>query len=207
MYEDLTGKQVKIIEFILEEVKKRGYPPSVREICKAVGLKSTSSVHNHLVTLQDLGYIKRDATKPRAIELNEQKLYINDKEKENVVMVPVVGSVAAGTPILAVENIEWHFPLPEQFVEKGNYFMLEVNGDSMIEAGIHDHDYVLVKQTREADNGDMVVALIDDSATVKTFYREKDHIRLQPENSSMNPIIVTEDLMVLGKIKGVFRLM
>ncbi len=207
MYDDLTEKQAKIMRFILEEVKERGYPPSVREICKAVGLKSTSSVHNHMVTLQELGYIKRDATKPRAIELNEKKLNINEKENENVVMVPVVGSVAAGTPILAVENIDWNFPLPEQFVEKGNYFMLEVSGDSMIEAGIHDSDYVLVKQTREAKNGDMVVALIDDSATVKTFYRENDHIRLQPENSSMNPIIVKEDLMVIGKIKGVFRLM
>lgn len=207
MFEDLTAKQIQIIEFIVEEVKSRGYPPSVREICMAVGLKSTSSVHNHLITLQDLGYIKRDSTKPRAIELNDKKLNLSDSDKENVVMVPVVGSVAAGIPILAVENVDFHFPLPEKFIGKGNYFMLEVNGDSMIEAGIYDHDYVLVRQASDADNGDMVVALLDDSATVKTFYREKDHIRLQPENSSMNPIIVTEDIKVLGKIKGVFRLM
>lgn len=207
MYQDLTVKQVNIIEFIVEEVNKKGYPPSVREICKAVGLKSTSSVHNHLVTLQKLGYIKRDATKTRAIELNDQKLNIQGKGKEGVVMVPVVGSVAAGTPILAVENIDFHFPIPEQFSKDGTYFMLRISGDSMIEAGIHDQDYVLVKQKHDAENGDMVVALLDDSATVKTFYREKDHIRLQPENSSMNPIIVTDDLMVLGQIKGVFRFM
>ena len=207
MYEDLTIKQVKIIEFIVDELNKQGYPPSVREICKAVGLKSTSSVHNHLVTLQKLGYIKRDSSKTRAIELNDKKLNIQSKEKEGVIMVPVVGSVAAGTPILAVENIDFHFPIPEAFSKDGTYFMLKVSGDSMIEAGIYNQDYVLVKKTNDADNGDMVVALIDDSATVKTFYREKDHIRLQPENSSMNPIIVTEDLMLLGKIKGVFRFM
>lgn len=207
MYGDLTGKQIKIIEFIVKEVRERGYPPSVREICQAVGLKSTSSVHSHLVTLESLGYIKRDRTKPRAIELNEERLSVEDGAREDVVMVPVVGSVAAGSPILAVENVEWHFPLPEHVVQKGTYFMLEVNGDSMVEAGIHDRDYVLVKQTETADNGDMVVALVDDSATVKTFYREKDHVRLQPENSAMGPIIVTGDLRILGKVKGVFRLM
>ena len=207
MYGDLTGKQIKIIEFIVKEVRERGYPPSVREICQAVGLKSTSSVHSHLVTLESLGYIKRDRTKPRAIELNEERLFVEDGAREDVVMVPVVGSVAAGSPILAVENVEWHFPLPEHVVQKGTYFMLEVNGDSMIDAGIHDRDYVLVKQTETADNGDMVVALVDDSATVKTFYREKDHVRLQPENSAMGPIIVTGDLRILGKVKGVFRLM
>jgi len=210
MYQDLTSKQIKIIEFIVDEVNKKGYPPSVREICTAVGLKSTSSVHNHLVTLQKLGYIKRDATKPRAIELNDQKVNIQnnerDNENESVLMVPVVGSVAAGTPILAVENIDFHFPIPQEFAKSGSYFMLKVSGDSMIDAGIHDKDFVLVKQKHDAKNGDMVVALIDDSATVKTFYKEKDHIRLQPENSTMNPILVYDDLMILGEIKGVFRL-
>lgn len=207
MYEDLRDMQVRIMEFILAEVKKRGYPPSVREICQAVGLKSTSSVHSHLVKLESLGYIKRDPTKPRAIELNEEKFDRTDMDKEHVVMVPVVGSVAAGMPILAMENIDWHFPLPEHFVGGGTYFMLEVNGESMVEAGILDKDYVLVKQTQSAENGDMVVALLDDSATVKTFYREKGHIRLQPENSSMSPIIVTENIQILGKVKGVFRMM
>lgn len=206
MYSDLSKQQIAIFNFIKTEVKKKGYPPSVREICNAVGLKSTSTVHGHMTKLETKGYIRRDSTKPRAIELlvqdEEDSLELNPETS----FVPVVGSVTAGQPILAVENIEERFPLPAEYVENGDYFMLKVSGDSMIEAGIFDKDFVIVKQQSDASNGDVVIAMIDDSATVKTFYKEKSHIRLQPENSTLDPIIV-DDVSILGIVKGVFRKM
>ncbi|RKD34509.1 transcriptional repressor LexA [Thermohalobacter berrensis] len=204
MYEDLSDKQKKILEFIKSEIQTKGYPPSVREICKAVNLKSTSTVHGHLSRLEKKGYIRRDSTKPRAIEVIDKdsgNLYFSKKE---IVEVPIVGKVTAGTPVLAVENIEDTFPLPVEFAENSSVFMLEVNGESMIEAGILDGDYVLVKQQNTAINGDIVLALIEDEATIKRFYKEKDSIRLQPENQYMEPIIV-KDVKILGKIIGVFR--
>ncbi len=200
---DLTKKQQVILDCIRNEVQKKGYPPSVREICEGVGLKSTSTVHGHLNKLEEKGYIRRDPTKPRAIEL----LGATDNVlqfKRDTAYVPIVGEVTAGQPILAVENIEESYPVPREFVENGEYFMLQIKGESMIEAGILDRDYVLVKQQQDATNGDIVVALIEDSATCKTFYREKNRIRLQPENSSMDPIY-SDNVSILGIVKGVFR--
>jgi repressor LexA len=200
---DLTKKQQVILDYIRNEVQKKGYPPSVREICEGVGLKSTSTVHGHLNKLEEKGYIRRDPTKPRAIEL----LGATDNVlqfKRDTAYVPIVGEVTAGQPILAVENIEESYPVPREFVENGAYFMLQIKGESMIEAGILDRDYVLVKQQQDATNGDIVVALIEDSATCKTFYREKNRIRLQPENSSMDPIY-SDNVSILGVVKGVFR--
>lgn len=203
MSSDLTQQQSKILEFIKNEVSSKGYPPSVREICEAVGLKSTSTVHGHLIRLEKKGYIRRDSTKPRAIELLDATSEIIPDRKE-VTHVPIVGSVTAGEPILAVENVEETYPVPTDFIDSGQYFMLKINGDSMIEAGILHNDYVLVKQQSTAINGDIVVALIEDSATVKRFFKEKNYIRLQPENQFMEPIIVF-DVKILGIVKGVFR--
>lgn len=200
---DLTKQQSKILGFIKDEVYDKGYPPSVREICEAVGLKSTSTVHGHLQRLEKKGYIRRDSTKPRAIELLDSTSEIFPDKKE-IAHIPVVGKVTAGEPILAVENIEETFPVPMDFIEPGEHFMLKIKGESMIEAGILDSDFVLVKQQPIADNGQIVVALLDNSATVKTFYKENDHIRLQPENQFLEPIIV-DDAKVLGIVKGVFR--
>ena len=197
----LSGKQLEVLEFIKSELFKKGYPPSVREICEAVGLKSTSTVHGHLERLERKGLIRRNPTKPRAIEvLDSSPLSI----ARDMVEVPIVGRVTAGQPILAVENIEDTFPLPADFLRGDDSFILTVRGESMIEAGILDGDYVVVKQQNYANNGDIVVALIEDEATVKRFYKEKDHIRLQPENSLMEPILV-QDVTILGKVTGVFR--
>lgn len=199
---DLSVKQQQILEFIKKEVRHKGYPPSVREICEAIGLKSTSTVHGHLSRLEKKGYIRRDPTKPRAIEvLNLEAI---PEYNQELVHIPIVGTITAGTPILAVENIEDTFPLPIQYVNNDDMFMLKVRGESMIEAGIFDKDLILVRQQQAAQNGDIVVALIEDYATVKKFYKEKDHIRLQPANSTMTPIIV-QDCTVLGKVVGLFR--
>ena len=188
------------------EIINRGFPPSVREICEAVNLKSTSSVHSHLETLEKNGYIRRDPTKPRAIEIVDDNFNLVRREMVNV---PIIGKVAAGQPLLAVENIEGYFPIPSEFMPNNKTFMLVVQGDSMINAGIFNGDYVVVEQQQTAENGQKVVALVEDSATVKTFYKEKDHIRLQPENDSMSPIIVQPDqtFQILGKVIGVFRFM
>jgi len=201
MYSDLSSRQLAILNFIKKELQKKGYPPSVREIGEAVGLSSSSTVHGHLAHLEEKGYIRRDPTKPRAIEVLDGTSGFARKE---IVNVPIVGKVTAGQPILAVENIEDTFPLPVDFVNNDNVFILSVRGDSMINAGILDGDYVLVRQQPHAKNGDIVVALIEDEATVKTFYKEKDYVRLQPENDSMEPIYTT-DVKVLGKVIGVFR--
>lgn len=199
---NITSKQSEILNYIKEEILKRGYPPAVREICEAVHLKSTSSVHSHLETLEKNGYIRRDPTKPRAIEICDDSFQMVRKE---MVSLPIVGRVAAGQPILAQQNIENYFPLPAEFVPNGESFVLTVKGESMINAGIFDGDQLFVQSCDTAKNGDIVVALVDDSATVKTFYKEKDHIRLQPENDTMEPIIV-EDCVILGKVFGVFRI-
>lgn len=204
MYEDLSNKQIEILNFIKNEIQIKGYPPAVREICKAVGLRSTSTVHGHLSKIEEKGYIRRDATKPRAIEiLDKDNNCINFPRKE-IVEVPIIGKVTAGIPILAVENIEDTFPVPLNFVGNYDVFMLSVQGESMINAGILDDDYVLVKQQNTAENGDIVVALLGDEATVKRFYKEKNCIRLQPENDYMEPIICT-NVIILGKVIGVFR--
>ncbi|QCX32311.1 transcriptional repressor LexA [Caloramator sp. E03] len=197
---DLSDKQQEILDFIKHEISIKGYPPSVREICSAVGLKSTSTVHGHLAKLEKKGYIRRDPTKPRAIEILDDRAY-----NKEIISVPIVGSVAAGTPILAVENIEDTFPLPTTyFSNKNNLFMLQIKGDSMIGSGILDGDYIIIEQQSTAIDGDIVVALVDDSATVKRFYKEKDYIRLQPENPALEPIIV-KDCKILGKAIGLFR--
>ena len=200
-YGKITKKQSEILEYIKSQILNKGYPPSVRDICEAVDLKSTSSVHSHLETLEKNGYIRRNPTKPRAIEIIDDNFNLVRRE---VVNVPIVGRVAAGQPILAVENVDSYFPIPAEFMPNEQCFMLQVKGESMINAGIFDGDTILVEQCQTARNGDMVVALVDDSATVKTFYREADHIRLQPENDSMDPIIVP-DCQILGKVFGVFR--
>ncbi len=205
-YGKISKKQSEILEYMKNEILNRGFPPSVREICEAVNLKSTSSVHSHLETLEKNGYIRRDPTKPRAIEIVDDNFNLVRRETVNV---PIVGKVAAGQPLLAVENIEGYFPIPSEFMPNNKTFMLVVEGDSMINAGIFNGDYVIVEQQNTAENGQKVVALVDDSATVKTFYKEKDHIRLQPENDSMVPILVGADqfFQILGKVIGVFRLM
>lgn len=200
-YGKITDKQREILEYIKSEILNRGYPPTVRDICEAVHLKSTSSVHSHLESLEKNGYIRRDPTKPRAIEIVDDNFNLTRRE---VVNVPMVGRVAAGQPILAVENVDAYFPIPSEFMPKEESFMLKVQGESMINAGIFDGDHILVEKCNTAHNGEMVVALVDDSATVKTFYKEKGHIRLQPENDTMDPIIVP-DCKILGKVFGVFR--
>ena len=201
-YGRISKKHQEILDYIKNEILNRGFPPAVREICEAVNLKSTSSVHSHLEALEKNGYIRRDATKPRAIEIIDDNFNLVRRE---VVNVPLIGTVAAGQPILAVENIESYFPVPAEFMPNEQSFMLRVKVDSMINAGIFDGDQVLVKQQSTASDGDIVVALVDDSATVKTFYKEKVYFRLQPENDTMEPIIVHGDLQVLGKVFGVFR--
>ena len=201
-YGRISKKQQEILDYMKNEILNRGFPPSVREICEAVNLKSTSFVHSHLEALEKNGYIRRDATKPRAIEIIDDNFNLVRRE---VVNVPLVGTVAAGQPILAVENIDAYFPIPAEYMPNEQSFMLTVKGDSMINAGIFDGDQVLVKQQSTAENGDMVVALIDDSATVKTFYKENGYYRLQPENDNMEPIIITGNLKILGKVFGVFR--
>ncbi len=200
-YGKISDKQKEILEYIKSEILNRGYPPAVRDICEAVHLKSTSSVHSHLETLEKNGYIRRDPTKPRAIEIIDDTFNLVRRE---VVNVPLIGRVAAGQPLLAVENIEAYFPVPSEFMPKEEAFMLRVKGESMVNAGIFDGDNILVQRQSTASNGDMVVALIDDSATVKTFYKEEGYYRLQPENDSMEPIIVDE-CTILGKVFGVFR--
>lgn len=202
-YGKISAKQQEILDYIMEEILKRGYPPAVREICEAVNLRSTSSVHSHLETLEKNGYIRRDPTKPRAIEICDDNFQMVRTE---MVSLPVVGQVAAGTPILAEENIDSYFPVPAELVPQGESFVLKVKGDSMINVGIFSGDQIFVNACNTAHNGDTVVALIDDSATVKTFYKEDGHIRLQPENDTMDPIIV-DDCQILGKVFGVFRVM
>lgn len=211
-----ADREMKILEFMRENVKKNGYPPTVRDICAALDIKSTSTVHSALNSLAEQGYIRKDPVKKRAIEIldkesgepvRKQAVQEEPAERIDIVDVPVVGRIAAGEPILAEQNIEDSFPLPARYVGRGNNFMLTVHGDSMIEAGIFDGDYILVEEARSASNGEIVVAMIDgieSGATVKTFYKENGHIRLQPENSSMSPIIVN-DCTILGKVKGVFR--
>ncbi len=225
----LKNREEQILHFMQEEIKSKGYPPTVREICNALEIKSTSTVHKDLKALETAGYIKKDPSKPRALMIVDEDpaAMVNLKKapsssdihpekasalssggsQEEVVEIPLVGQIAAGTPILAEEHVEDSFPVPARFVGNGTNFMLTVRGESMIEAGIMDGDYILVNQQQTANNGDIVVAMIDgfeSEATVKTFYKEKDHIRLQPENSQMNPIIVS-DVKILGKVKGVFR--
>jgi len=212
MQKKLADKQQQILDFVNKQVEDKGYPPSVREICSAVGFKSTSTVHSYLGKLVKNGLISKDPTKPRALRVVGGKRtvpassgirdYYPGKE---LVDVPIIGRVTAGMPILAVENIEDTFPLPVDFTQNSTAFMLKVQGDSMIEAGILDKDLVLVKQQSTAINGDIVVALIGDEATVKTFYKEKEAVRLQPQNHYMDPIIVRDDLTILGKVIGVFR--
>ncbi|MBR5267389.1 MAG: transcriptional repressor LexA [Lachnospiraceae bacterium] len=199
----ITDKQREILEYIRDTILAKGYPPAVREICEAVHLKSTSSVHSHLETLEKNGYIRRDPTKPRTIEILDDDFALTRREMVNV---PVVGTVAAGQPILAEENIEDYMPIPVEMLPNKEVFMLKVKGESMIEAGIFNNDKVIVAKQDTAKNGEMVVALVEDSATVKTFYKENGHIRLQPENSSMDPIIV-DDVQILGKVIGLFRMM
>ena len=201
-YGKISTKQQEILEFIKNEILNKGYPPSVRDICEAVHLKSTSSVHSHLETLEKNGYIRRDPTKPRAIEIIDDNFNLVRRE---VVNVPLLGTVAAGVPLLAVENVENYFPIPAEYMPNTDCFMLKVKGESMINAGIFDGDYIMVLQQNVASNGEMIVALVDDSATVKTFYKENGHYRLQPENDSMDPIIV-DDVQILGKVCGVFRI-
>ena len=199
----ITDKQREILEYIKEMILKKGYPPAVREICEAVHLKSTSSVRSHLESLEKNGYIRRDPTKPRTIEILDDDFALTRRELVNV---PVIGTVAAGTPILAEQNIEDYLPIPAGILPNKEVFMLKVKGNSMIEAGIYNGDKVIVAKQPNAENGDKVVALVDDSATVKTFYKENGHFRLQPENSSMDPIIL-DQVEILGKVIGLFRMM
>lgn len=201
MQDKLTERQQKILDFIKEQILLKGFPPSVREICDAVQLSSTSSVHSQLNNLERLGYIRRDASKSRTIEVVDDSFSMVRTEMASL---PIVGQVAAGEPILAEQNIQGYFPIPTEYLPAGESFVLTVKGESMINAGIFSGDQILVQSTTSVKNGDMVVALVDDSATVKTFYKEKDHIRLQPENDTMDPIIV-EDCVILGKVFGVFR--
>ena len=213
MNKKLNDKQQQILDFVNSQVEEKGYPPSVREICSAVGFKSTSTVHGYLEKLEKQGLKMKDPTKPRALRVvgskkaprKETTAYKDYYPGRELVDIPIVGKVTAGLPILAVENIEDTFPLPVDFVQNSTAFMLKVQGDSMVEAGILDKDLVLVKQQSTAINGDIVVALIEDEATVKTFYKEKEYVRLQPQNQYMDPIIVRDNLSILGKVIGVFR--
>lgn len=197
----ITDKQKEILEYMKEQILQKGYPPAVREICKAVGLKSTSSVHAHLETLEKNGYIRKDPTKPRAIEILDDQFNLSRREMVNV---PIVGTVTAGQPIFAVESIEDYFPMMPQFVGNKQTYMLHVKGDSMINVGIFDGDLIVVQKQDTARNGEIVVALVDDSVTVKRFFKEADHIRLQPENDSLDPIIV-KDCQIVGKVIGLYR--
>ena len=201
-YGKISSKQREILEYLKAQIISKGYPPAVREICEAVHLKSTSSVHSHLETLEKNGYIRRDPSKPRAIEIIDDNFNLARREMVNV---PIVGTVTAGQPILAVENIEGYFPIPVELMPNEETFMLTVKGESMVNAGIFDRDLILVQKQSTAQNGEKVVALIDDSVTVKTFYKEDGYYRLQPENDTMDPIIVT-NVEILGKVIGLFRL-
>ena len=200
-YGRITQKQSEILEYIKSQILNKGYPPSVRDICSAVNLKSTSSVHAHLESLEKNGYIRRDPTKPRTIEIIEDNFNLTRREMVNV---PVLGQVAAGEPILAVDNITGYFPIPSEFMPNEETFILTVKGDSMINIGIYNGDQIVVEKCNTAEDGEIIVALIDDSATVKRFYKENGHIRLQPENDFMDPIIV-DDCMILGKVIGLMR--
>ena len=197
----ITVKQQQILDYIKEEILAKGYPPTVREICEKVGLKSTSSVHSHLNTLEENGYIRRDPTKPRAIEIMNDDFGLTRREMVNI---PIVGRVAAGQPLLAVENIEDYFALPVEFMPNAETFIVKVHGESMINVGFFEIDYLIVEKTSTAHNGDIVVALIEDSVTVKRFYKESGYIRLQPENDDMDPIIV-QDCLILGKVHALYR--
>ena len=200
-YGRITQKQSEILEYIKSQILNKGYPPSVRDICSAVNLKSTSSVHAHLESLEKNGYIRRDPTKPRTIVIIDDNFNLTRREMVNV---PVLGQVAAGEPILAVDNITGYFPIPSEFMPNEETFILTVKGDSMINIGIYNGDQIVVEKCNTAENGEIIVALIDDSATVKRFYKENGHIRLQPENDFMDPIIV-DDCMILGKVIGLMR--
>lgn len=219
----LKEREQKVLDFMKQEIRVKGYPPTVREICTALGIKSTSTVHKDIASLERQGYLRKDPAKPRALMIVDPQTgepaidsgmdapgippAAPELERTDIVDVPVVGRIAAGTPILAEQNVEDSFPVPARFVDGGTNFMLTVRGESMIEAGIMDGDYILVEQQQTARNGEIVVAMVDgfeSEATVKTFYKEDDHIRLQPENSAMSPIIV-KDAKILGKVKGVFR--
>ena len=209
----LTKRQITILDFIIQQIRIKGYPPSVREIGEAVGLQSSSTVHSHLTQLEQKGYIKRDPTKPRAIMIlkdsnGDEDFYTTPSAEndtfEEMISLPLVGQVAAGQPILAEENVEDTIPFPMRFIRHNDSFLLKVKGDSMINVGIFDGDLIIVAPTQVANNGEIVVALIDDEATVKTFYKEKGRIRLQPENDSMEPIYAT-DVQILGKVIGLFR--
>ncbi len=204
-YGKITPKQQEILEFIKESILNRGYPPAVREICEAVHLKSTSSVHSHLETMEKNGYIRRDPTKPRAIEIIDDNFNLTRRELVNV---PIVGTVTAGEPILAVENIEGYFPISPEFLKNKQTFMLKVKGESMINAGIFSGDYILVEETLIASDGEIVVALVEDSVTVKRFYKEDGYFRLQPENDAMEPIVVPQNtpFSIVGKVIGLFRI-
>ncbi|MCI9419177.1 MAG: transcriptional repressor LexA [Eubacterium sp.] len=199
----ISAKQSEILEYIKEQILSKGYPPAVREICQAVHLKSTSSVHSHLETLEKNGYIRRDPTKPRAIEIVDDSFNLTRKEMRNI---PIIGTVAAGQPIFAEQNISGYFPLLADELPAGDLFILNVRGESMINIGIYEGDKVIVQQTPTARNGDIVVALIDDSATVKTYYKEGERFRLQPENDTMEPIYA-DHVVILGVVIGLFRLM
>ena len=201
-YGRITQKQSEILEYIKSQILNKGYPPSVRDICQAVNLKSTSSVHAHLESLEKNGYIRRDPTKSRTIEIIDDNFNLTRRE---VVNVPLIGQVAAGQPILAVENITNYFPIPAEFLNNSETFMLNVKGDSMINMGIYDGDMIIVRRQQTADNGEVIVALVDDSATVKRFYKEDGHYRLQPENDFMDPIIV-DNVEIVGKVIGLIRL-
>ncbi|MDD3349788.1 MAG: transcriptional repressor LexA [Eubacteriales bacterium] len=217
----LTEREKQILTYMKNEIKKKGYPPTVREMCSSLGIKSTSTAHKELASLEQNGFIRKDPAKPRAIEIldfessNEldarnthyESPAFSANERIDVVDVPVIGQIAAGVPILAEQNIEDSFPVPSRYLKNGNYFMLTVKGDSMIDAGIFNGDYILIRQQNTANNGEIVAAMLDtfeSEATVKTFYKEKDHIRLQPENPTMAPIIA-KDVQILGLVKGVFR--
>lgn len=204
MYDNLTDKQAEILLYIKRNIQTVGYPPTVREICKTVGIKSTSSVHTALERLERLEYIKRDGSKTRAIEIIEKNEEFNQISKKTI-DIPLVGQVSAGLPILAVENITETFPFPADFVKNRELFLIKVNGESMIEAGINNGDYALINKQNTAENGEIVLALIDEEfSTIKTYYKESDHYRLQPENQSMIPII-SRNVQILGKIIGLFR--
>ncbi len=201
-YGRITPKQTEILEYIKQQILTKGYPPAVRDICEAVHLKSTSSVHSHLETLEKNGYIRRDPSKPRAIEIIDDNFNLTRRELVNI---PVIGQVAAGNPILAIENITGYFPIPAEYLPNEETFMLVVKGDSMINMGIYEGDQIIVKRQSTANNNDVVVALVDDSATVKRYFKENGHYRLQPENDFMEPIIV-DHVEILGKVIGLVRL-
>ncbi|WP_434309001.1 transcriptional repressor LexA [Hominifimenecus sp. rT4P-3] len=201
-YGKISAKQEEVLNFIKRETLKKGYPPAVREICEAVHLKSTSSVHAHLATLEKNGYIRRDPTKPRAIEIIDDEFSLARRE---MIQIPIVGQVAAGEPIFAEQNIQDYFAMPADMVPEGNLFMLNVKGESMVNMGILDGDSVICRQQETAHNGEVVAVLVDDSATIKRFYRESGHFRLQPENDYMDPIIV-QDCRILGKVVSLVRM-